>query len=658
MSYRLWQIEFGSDPNILGKTFILTGKPTTLVGIMPARFNAFESSLWLPATANEAQGQLIGRLKPGVSVKAAQEDLDLIAHRLQKTNPDGIFPEKFAITTQTLLDSLIGNFKKTIYGLFIAVLLLLLIACSNVANLLLVRASVREREMSMRVAVGASRGRLIQQLLAESFLLAASAALVGCFFSYWGLRVIVSLIPMATLPKETVIRMDAPVLFLSLGVTILTTFLCGLAPAVHIVRRDLRGHLTSGSKGAGGSYRHGKLRAGLVVGEVALSIVLLMGAGLLLRSFLVLTRVDLGFDPKNVLFFRLSFPSIYNTDVPGSMERRNAMIGRLLDRMQSQPGVISVAESIEEPPLKYDWSDTIIPGRPHKDRWETRYESVSEGYFHLLGIPLIRGRSLSKEDVTGARYVMVVNQAFVRQYFPNEDPIGRKIKLEVHDRAFLDAPHDTYFDVVGVVGDYKTRNFDNPAWETFPEVFFPYSVQGYSWRTFMARTAVDPNSLLKGMGEAVKQTDPGLRIALSGTLESSLHEFYRGPQFELVVVAAFAATGLAMAIIGIFSIMAYTVSLLTHEIGIRITLGAQLGAIQRLMIFNGLRLVAGGIVLGILASYATTRFVASEISGVSVTDAWTYVAVLSTIIVVGFLACLLPARRATRVDPVVALRNE
>jgi predicted permease len=660
MNYHFWQSEFGGDPKILNTIFILDGKPTTLVGIMPQRFNAFRANFWLPMSDGRGDGSVMGRLKPGVSVQAAGADLDAIAHRYQKANPGGPFPlpEKFAIVPQTLLDSLIGGFKKTLYGLLAAVLLLLLIACSNVANLLLARATAREREMAMRSTLGASRARLIQQLLAESFVLAAVASVAGCAMAYFALTIVVALIPAGTLPEETVIHMNAPVLLLALGITLLTTILCGLAPALHIIRGDLQPRLAGSGKGVGTTFRHGKLRAALVIGEVALSIVLLIGAGLLMRSFLILTRVDLGFDPKNVLYFRLSLPKAYNTDVDVTREKKNALTRQILDRLRTLPGVISVSESDEEPPLQGAWSDTIIPGKPHTERWQTTLESVSEGYFQMLGLPLIRGRLLSEDDISAARQVMVVNQAFVRQYFPAEDPLGRRVKMEVLDRSFLDAPHDTYFEITGIVRDYRTRNFDSPAWADLPQAFIPYSVQGYSWRTYMARTASDPALLLRTVSQELRAIEPNAWMSTSGTLEGSLREFYRGPQFELVTLGSFASIGLLLVTIGISGVMVYTVSLRTHEIGIRMALGAQQTSILRLVLLNGFRLVAAGVLIGLFASLGLTRFLASQISGVSVTDPWTFAAVVTVVVSVGLAACLLPARRATRVDPILALRYE
>jgi putative ABC transport system permease protein len=314
----------------------------------------------------------------------------------------------------------------------------------------------------------------------------------------------------------------------------------------------------------------------------------------------------------------------------------------------------------DPPPLKYELSDTIIPGKPHADPWDTRFEMCSDGYFQTLGLPLLRGRFFSEDDVSAARDVMVVNEAFSRQYFANEDPLGQKVKLDVFDKPYFvpAAPRDTYFEIVGIVRDFKTRGYDNPAWESFPQAFVPYSVAGINWRLFMARTSVDPSSLLKNMGQEVRSIDPGVQISTSGTLEGSLQEFYRGPQFELVVFAAFASVGLALVVIGIFSVMAYTVSLRTHEIGIRMALGAERKNILATVLRTGLGMIAAGVAIGLLASYALTRLLASEISGVQVTDPWTFAAVAAAVTAVGLLACYIPARRATRVDPMIALRYE
>jgi len=659
MSYKFWRTDFGGDPKILGSAFSLNGKERTLIGIAPPGFNAYGADTWLPVCLSpsadcDAAGtlQLTGRLKRGVTLQTAAADLNVIAHGFPKRGWGEINPEKFAVVVQTFRDSLLGNFKKALYALLAAVLLLLLIACSNVANLLLARATAREKEMAMRASMGATRSRLIRQLLVETFVLAAAASVIGCALAYSGVKLLVALIPANTIPKETAIRMNAPVLLLSLGVTALTAILCGLAPAFHAVNGDLQSRLKGSGKQASGSFRHGRLRAGLVVTEVALSIILLIGAGLLLRSFFVLTRVDLGFNPRNILYVRPWFPrGQYD-----SKDKQNAFTRQLLQRISALPGVISAAESTLLPPLTYDWSDTIIPGKPHSERWETRYEMCSQGYFQTLGLPLLRGRLFSATDVDAAHYVLVVNQTFARQYFHNEDPIGRTVKLQVLDRPFLDAPHNTYFEIIGVVADYKTRGSDE--WQTWPQAFIPYSVQGFSWRTFMARTSVDPNSLVKDVTQAIWAIDPSVGIRDSGSIEDSLKDFYQGPRFQLMTLGAFAEIGLALVAIGIFSVMAYTVCLQTREIGIRLAMGAQQGDILRMVLGKGLVLIAVGTIVGVCASLGLTRFLASQIGGVSPTDPWTFGVVIAVIVTVGLGACCIPARRAMQVDPMVALRYE
>ena len=374
--------------------------------------------------------------------------------------------------------------------------------------------------------------------------------------------------------------------------------------------------------------------------------------------------MDLGFDPKNVAYFQLNLSPSYffkwgdAASIKNSLEKKNALTRQLLARMQALPGVTSVSELNNPPPLTSETSDTIIPGKPHAERWETTIDECSEGYFQTLGLPLLRGRLLSVDDVSSARHVAVVNETFAHRYFPNEDAVGHKVKFGNLDLPFVETPHDIYFEIVGIVRDFKTRDYVNPSWQTVPQAFMPYSVAGYSWRSFMARSAVDPNLLLKTFGQELRDLDPSVEIAESGTLESSLHKFYRGPQFELVTVASFAGIGLALVLIGIFSVMAYTVALRTHEIGVRVALGAQQTNILRLVLLNGFRLVAIGVLIGLLASYELTRFLASQISGVSATDPLTFAAVVTVIVLVALAACLLPARRAAAVDPLVALRYE
>src|SRR5229473_2334188 len=360
MNYRLWQTQFGGDPKILGTMFFLNGKPRTLVGIMPQRFNGYDASVWLPLRLNpDGDGTsfpvkdptviwALARLKKGVTLQAAASDLDAIMHRLAQANPGELYPSRFKVVTRTLLDFVVGDFKSTLYALLAAVFLLLLIACSNVGNLLLARATVREREIAVRASLGASRGRLIRQLLVESFALAIAACVAGCLLAYIGLKGLVAIIPRGPIPEETVIGLNPVVLLFALAIAVLTTLICGLAPALHAVRGNLQLRMTSSGKGAGGGFRHGKLRGSLVIAEVALSIVLLTGAGLLMRSFFTLTHVDLGFNPERMLYTRI-VPAVddrYDTAV-----KKKLFFEQILQRVKAVPGVINATVSLSMPPL-------------------------------------------------------------------------------------------------------------------------------------------------------------------------------------------------------------------------------------------------------------------------------------------------------------------
>jgi putative ABC transport system permease protein len=656
MNHRLWQREFGADPALLGKAFSLNGETRILVSVMPPRFDAWRADVWLPTRPEDAGGlTLMGRLTRGVSLDTASAELDAVAHRVAAAQPQphssSTSPEQLTVVARPLLDSLVGSFKKTLYILLASVALLLLIACSNVANLLLTRATVREREMAIRASLGATRRRLIRQLFVESLLLAALAAVAGWALGFVGLKLVVALIPPGIIPQETEIRLNGPVLLISLVVTVATAVLCSLAPALHVTVGNLQARLSGSGKGAIGSGRHGRMCAGLIVTEVALSMVLLIGAGLLIRSFIVLTQVDLGFDSTHVLYVRPWFPK----GEFSSKEKQNLFTQELLERMKALPQVVSVAESMLVPPLTYDWSDTIVSGKPHAERWETRLELCSEGFFETLGVPLLHGRLFSDADVRAARRVAVVNQSFARQYFPNEEVLGKTVKFQVLDRSFLDAPHDAYFEIIGVVRDYKTRANE---WETAPQAFLPYSVQGFSYRTFLARTTVDPETVLKSVEREIWAIDPHIGIRDAGSIAGSLRDYYRAPRFKLVTLGTFAAVSLVLVVMGVFSVMSYSISLRSQELGIRVAIGADRFDILRMVLFNGLRLVIAGVAIGFMASYTLTRVLASEISDVSVTDPWTFAIVITTIVAAGLAACLLPARRAMNVDPMIALRSE
>ena len=661
MSYSRWQEQFGGDPKILGSVFILNDESRTLVGIMPPRFRYFGAAVYFPLGLSRnainstdeynRPRYLVAeeRRKPGVTLQAAAADIDVIARRLAKLYPDD-YPKRFSIWTDTLASDVVGDSKNILYVLLAAVGMLLLIACSNVANLLLERATVREKEIAIRASLGASRARLVRQLLVESFVLAAAGGALGCLFAHAGIRVVATLIP-AMLPGEAELTLNGVVLLFAVAITVVCTLGCGLAPAIHAMRADLNKQLEGSGKGAGGTFRHGKLRAGLVVVEVALSIVLLGGAGLMTRTLYALTHVDLGFDASNVMAAEIVFPRGTYTTV----QQRKTFFQQVLARITALPGVVSATETISLPPYNAGQSGITVPAKTHSETWETLLDTCSAGYFSTLRIPLLRGRLLSEDDMNAGRFVAVVNQSFVRHYFANDDPLGQKFKFNVFDHI-EQTPHDAYFEIVGVVADTKNQGLQGPP---MPEAFIPYTVTAYANRAILVRTAVNPLSLLKNVREEIWSVDRNVAFAEAGTLSSFLQRYsYAQPEFGLVSLGTFAGIGLLLAAIGVYSVMAYSVSLQTREIGIRMALGAQRDDILRMVLRKGMALLIGGILAGLLTSFAVTRLLANEIWGVSANDPLTFCAVVAVVFLVGAAACLLPARRATHVDPLVALRYE
>jgi putative ABC transport system permease protein len=664
MNYHLWQTEFNGDPRILDRTFFLNGKPRMLVGIMPQRFNGYGSSLWFPLDLSPgADGTvfpvkdppvvwMLARLKKGVSLQAAGADVDAILHRLAPANPGELYPERFRVVARSLLDFVVGDFSKILYALLAAVSMLLVIACGNVANLLLARATVREREIAVRASLGASRGRLIRQLLVESLLLAVAACFTGCLFAYFGLRGLVAIIPRGPIPEETVIGLNPAVLLFALVIAVLTTLICGLAPALYAVRGNLELRMSGSGKGTGSGFRHGKLRSGLVIAEVALSIVLLTGSGLMMRSFFALTHVELTFNPARTLYAWVATPpdGRYDTAI-----KKKLFYEQVLQRIRALPSVIEAAESLSMPPLGGDGEEITILGKPGSPRRESMVDLCGETYFQVLGLRLLRGRLFSETDIDSARQVAVVNEAFAHAYFGSENALGRKFKFNIFDQM-PETPHDAYFEVIGVIADFKNRGLlDSPA----PEAFLPHSITGFGDRNILATTAVDPKSLLASVQREIWSVDPAAAVTQSGSIQDFLIEFaYNKPQFGVIATSAFAGIGLALVLIGIFSVMAYTVALQTHQIGVRIALGAQHRDVLTMVLWHGLRLISAGIFIGVLASLVLTRFLASQLPGVSVTDPLTYSGVVLVFLAVGLAACLLPARLAAHFDPVVALRYE
>lgn len=662
MSYRLWSKQFNKDPRILGTTMTLNGVPRTLVGVMPPRFLLNNSDIWIPISlshsdiSNSETGnvplflQALGRLKHGVSLQAVAADFEVIAKGLVTVYPKD-YPEKFTVLTKTLAQADAGPIRGMLYTLMAAVSMLLLIACSNVANLLLARATARERELAIRASLGASRGRLIGQLLVESLILAAAGCIVGCIFACLGLKGLVAAIPSGTIQPEVVITMSPMALLFAVGVAIVTTLLCGLAPAIHAVRGVLYTRSMGSGRGVSGGFRYGKLRASLVIVEVGMSIVLLTGAGLMMRTLFAVEHVDLGFNPANILIGKLPLPKgQYDTAM-----QQGAFFRQVLQRVTALPGVIAATITVSLPPEGGPQSEVTVLGKTHSDQWDAMLDLCSEGYFQTLGRQLMSGRLLSQTDIDLTRRVAVVNQTLARNYFKNENPIGQKIKFNLLD-LLPDAPHDAYFEVIGTVRDAKNQGLRNSS---MPEAFIPISISGAGSRGILIRTATDPLLILPRVRREIWTVDSNVPLAQTGSLENYLKQFsYAGPEFGLIAVGTSAGIGLALVLVGVFSVTAYTVSLQTHEIGVRMALGAQQTDILQMILLKGLRLIAAGVVVGLLASFGLTRLIANQIWGVSPIDTRTFCVVVAVILVSGLTACLLPARRAMRVDPMVALRYE
>ena len=657
MSYKMWLKYCNRDPQILGKTFLFNNEPRTLIGIMPPRFTYFGGDIWYPhdpelaeANADRSYFFLQGRPKPGMTMRDVENDFELVARRLAKLYPDR-YPEKFNIHVENLTDMVVGRFRNTLLTLLAAVGLLLFIGCTNVANMLLARATSREKEIAIRSALGASRWRIARQMLVESALLTSGGLLLGCLLAYAGVKALVLMIPQDTIPSEAVITLNVRVLLFSLGVAALTTFLAGLVPALHASRRQLAEPLKDSGKGVSGGFRHGGLRKLLVISEIALSLILLAGAGLLMRTMVALQTVDLGLNPDNILVIRLPLPkSRYKTAA-----QVQHFYEQLLQRLKTVPGVIAATETSTLPPYGGIGSEADVPGKSHSEKWRSIYQLCSEGYFPTIGLKLLRGRVLTEQEVSDHRHVAVVNQTLVQKFFGKDDPIGRQITLKDLG-TIADPVKDPSFTIVGVTSDAKNQGIQEPV---IPEVFIPYTLTGSYERGVLIRTAFDPLALENSVRREIWAVDRGVALTLTGTLKGYLKSFsYSGPQFTLTILSILAAIGLSLVAIGAYSVLAYTVSQQTHEIGIRMALGAARQSIFLMVLRMGAALVCIGLAVGLAGSLLLNRLIANQLWGVQPHDPLTMVSVVLIIAIIGTIACLVPARRATRVDPMVSLRYQ
>jgi predicted permease len=657
LSHRAWANRFGSDPAIVGKSFVLNGVTTTLVGVMPPRFHKLAADVYkaVPLVRGDPEHRmryfrLQARLKPGVTREQAEAEANVVAERVAKLHPED-YPKTFRAEVATWADSIVGQFKTTLYTLAAAVGLLLLIACGNVANMLLSRASAREREMAVRASLGATRARLVRQLLVESLLLALLGAAVGWGLAYAGLPALVRAIPDGLIPREAVIRLNLPVLLFSLLVAVLTSVVCGLVPALRLAGNLVDPLKDSGKGGGGAGYRGRRLNGALVTAEVALSLVLLAGAGLLMRSFVELQTQDLGIRPERVLHARVPLPR-GSYAAPAAKQQ---YFEQVLNRVRALPGVVSASVATTLPPFGGIRTEVDYPGRATSERQEAILQLCTEGYFETLGYTLRRGRVLTPVDVAGARQVAVVNETLGRRFFGTEDAVGRTIELK--QLAAVDTPvASPVFEIVGVVADARNQG---PQDEIAPEAFVPHSVTAAFDRGILVRTEGPTAALTNDVRRAIWSVDRNVAVTLVASLGDLLAQFaYAEPRLVLVILGVFALLGLVLVALGVFSVTAYAVSRQTHEIGIRMALGAGRGDVLRHVLQGAFRRVALGVAAGVVASLLATRVLAHQLFGVTPYDPATLSAVVALVLVVGFLACYLPARRAAGVEPTVALRYE
>ena len=656
LSYALWQRRFGGDPGIVGKALTLNGESHIVTGVMPARFQfpSSDDQAWVPIALTQQEAgnrnrhylQVLARLKPGVSLAQAQGEISTIAARLQQQYPQS--NAELGAAVQPLHEHLVGDIKPALLVLLGAVGLVLLIACANVANLLLARAAVRQKEIAVRVALGARRWRLMRQFLTESVLLSSLGGLVGLAVAYGGLVLLKAFIP-DNISQARDISIDFKVLGFTFLVSVATGLIFGLAPAMQAARFNQAETLKEGGRDAATGGGGKRLRGLLVTAEVAISLVLLIGAGLLINSFLRLRNVDPGFRADNLLTMKIVLQPKYR-----EMERRSAFYTDLINRVQSLAGVRSAAVTTNLPLYRQGNSIGIgIEGQPAPPPGQERIvvtRIVSPGYFDTMSIPLLMGRKLTEQDTETTPNAVVISETMARRYWPAEDPIGKSIAA-----GRITSPED-WIQVVGVVKD--VRQFELNA-EPKPQMYMAYRQAGFfEPRDLVVKTDVDPSSLAAPVRNAIWEIDKDQPVSNIQTMEEILADSIARQRFSMLLLAIFAAVALVLAGVGIYGVMSYSVAQRTREIGIRMALGAQTGAVLKLAVGYGMKLVLAGLVIGLIAAFALTRVMSTLLFGVTATDPATFTLISLLLIAVAVVASYIPARRATRVNPIIALRYE
>jgi putative ABC transport system permease protein len=651
LSHGLWMRRFGGDQNIIGQSITFSGTPSTIVGVMPEGFYfpSRTAEFWRPIAINPANPPrgahflgVIARMKPGVTIDRAGAEMKGLAEQLAVQYPDNNANESAEVVR--LLDQVVGTIRPALVTLLFAVGVVVLIVCGNIANLLLVRASIREREVAIRTALGAGRSRLILQMLAESLVLSITGGALGLLLAYLAIPAIQTL-SAGNIPRVADVSIDRTVLGFTVAASLLTGILFGIVPAWLASRSGSGAALKEGGRsavGGGGQWT----RSALLVGEVALSLVLLVGAALLLRSFSKLTNVDPGFDPEGVLAFQVSLPAAYADDDGSKVQQ---FFDALLERLAATPSVRS-ASAVQSLPIRGSYVlSVVIKGKPTPKPGEepsANYRAVTPDYFATLGIPVLRGKAFTRQDSATSAKVAMVDEAFVRKHYPGEDALGRRIDI---GNGTDDA------EIIGIVGSVNYTGLD--ALPT-PTMYMPVTQDGFSTMWVMARTDGDPNALQPTVRQVVRDLDSNLPAYSMTPLVDVVAESVAQRRFSMLLILLFGFVALFLSAVGLYGVVAYTVSLRTREIGLRMAIGAMPSDVLKMVLGGGMKLAVVGVGIGLGAAFALSQLVESMLFDVEPSDPASYAATAGLLLVVAALACYFPARRAMKVDPMVALQQD
>ena len=652
ISHGLWERRFGADPGIVEQKITVDGRDLTVIGVMPLEFQYPPGvEIWKPfGFSGPPESPFrsrrfhflrpVAKLKPGVSIERAQADIAPVSRRLEELYPKTNTNQSLFL--MPLQEKLIGDVKLPLLVLFGAVGCVLLIACANVANLLLARAATRRREIAVRAALGAGRGRIVRQLLTESLMLSLLGGAGGLLLAKWSVGLLVGL--SAGLPREDEVAINTPVFGFTLSIALLTGLLFGLVPALQATRLDLVEALKEGGKGTGGGVQRHRTLNVLVVGEVALAVVLLIGAGLLVNSFIRLQQVSPGFDEKNLLTVRIDLPNPY-----AQPEKKTLFFERLQQKVAALPGVEALG-LVTELPLASQSADLDfeIEGRPIQSNGggpHADIRNVNHAYFQAMRIPLLTGRNFTESEVHENAKVVLISDELAGRYFAGEEALGQRLRLS--------SLNPEPYEVIGIVGDVRHRGLESDLRQT---IYFPSVRLGYS--NLVIRTTVDPTSLATAVRKEVMAIDPAQPVANIKTMEQWVSESVAQPRFHALLLGVFSAVALLLSIVGIYGVLAYAVNQRTHELGIRMALGAQASQVLKLVVGHGMTLALTGLVIGLAAAFGVTRLIGTLLFGVTPTDPLTFAVIALLLATVAFAASYVPARRATRIDPLTALRDE